>query len=363
MYTGDRQKKNMSEQQYLQELSDFIDSNPDPRELKRAMSVMMWIKGVPASEIQKMLNVSATFISQFKMKFIENGVEGLKLRHQGSKAYLSRTQRQEIINYLDTLEYLSLQEFREYIEDKYDVRFKSNQSYYTLLDEAKISWKKTQKKNPKKNDELVKTKKKEIETILEENSSEIEAGRLVVYMIDECHLLWGDVCGYVWGKKNKRIEVPMTNQRERQTYFGALNYQTKEFFVQEYEAGNSKNTVLFVKYLQNLNKGARILIFWDGASYHKYGEMREYLGGVNQGLEKSKWLIICELFAPNAPEQNPVEDIWLQGKRFLREHWYLCKSFPLIKKLFMLVTHCQTFDFPKLYMYGFFAKKPELILT
>ena len=70
----------------------------------------------------------------------------------------------------------------------------------------------------------------------------------------------------------------MTNQRERQTYFGALNYQTKKFFVQEYEAGNSKNTVLFVKYLQNLNKGARILIFWDGASYHKYAEMREYLG-------------------------------------------------------------------------------------
>jgi len=51
--------------------------------------------------------------------------------------------------------YLSLQEFREYIEDKYDVRFKSNQiksnsSYYTLIDEAKISWKKTQKKKPKK---------------------------------------------------------------------------------------------------------------------------------------------------------------------------------------------------------------------
>ncbi len=107
-------------------------------------------------------------------------------------------------------------------------------------------------------------------------------------MIDECHLLWGDVCGYVWGKRNKRIEVPMTNQRERQTYFGAINYQTKEFFVREYEAGNSKNTVLFVKYLQSLNKEARILIFWDGASYHKYGEMRDYLNQVNQNLKKSE---------------------------------------------------------------------------
>ncbi|MEG4111362.1 MULTISPECIES: IS630 family transposase [unclassified Microcoleus] len=353
----------MSEQHYLQELSDFIDGNPDPIELKRALAVRMWIEGVTGSEIKKILNVSATFISQSKMKFIKNGVEELKLRYQGSKAYLSPAQRLEIVNYLNTQEYLSLQEFQIYIEDKYDVRFKSNQSYYTLLDEAKVSWKKTQKSNPKKNDELVKTKKIEIEKVLAENRLEIEAGRLVVYMIDECHLLWGDVCGYVWGKKNKRIEVPMTNQRERQTYFGALNYQTKKFFVQEYEAGNSKNTVLFVKYLQNLNKGARILIFWDGASYHKYAEMREYLGEVNQGLEKSEWLITCELFAPNAPEQNPVEDIWLQGKKFLREHWYLCKSFPLIKKLFMLVTHCQIFDFSKLYMYDFFVENPELIPT
>ncbi|WP_445301521.1 IS630 family transposase [Microcoleus sp. MOSTC5] len=135
-------------------------------------------------------------------------------------------------------------------------------------------------------------------------------------MIDECHLLWGDVCGYVWGKTQIRVEVPMTNQRERQTYFGALNYQTKQFFVQEYEAGNSANTVLFVKYLQSLNKGARILIFWDGASYHKYGEMRDYLGLVNQDLEKSEWSIRCELFAPNAPEQNPVEDIWLVWQKF-----------------------------------------------
>ena len=127
---------------------------------------------------------------------------------------------------------------------------------------------------------------KKIERILEENRADIEAGRLVVYMIDEYHLLWGDVCGYVWGKTHKRIEVPMTNQRERQTYFGAINYQTKEFFVREYEAGNSKNTVVFVKYLQSLNKGARILIFWDGASYDIYGEMRDYLGPVNQDARK-----------------------------------------------------------------------------
>ena len=74
---------------------------------------------------------------------------------------------------------------------------------------------------------MVETKKIEIEKLLAENREEIEAGKLVVYMINEGHLLSGDVCGYVWGKTKIRIEVPMTNQRQRQTYFGALNYQTK----------------------------------------------------------------------------------------------------------------------------------------
>lgn len=133
---------------------------------------------------------------------------------------------------------------------------------------------------------MVEIKKIERERILAGNREKIEAGKLGVYMIDECYLRWGDVCGYVWGKTKVRIEVPMINQRQRQTYFGALNYQTKEFFVQEYEAGNSKNTVSFVKKLQNLNKGAKILIFWDGASYHKYGEMRDYLCLVNQDARK-----------------------------------------------------------------------------
>ena len=110
----------------------------------------MWIEGVPCSEIQKILNVSATFVSQVKIKFLQEGVKEFKLKYKGSKVYLSQEQRREIINYLVAQEYLSLQELREYIGDKYDIRFKSNQSYYTLLDEAKISWKKTQKKNPKK---------------------------------------------------------------------------------------------------------------------------------------------------------------------------------------------------------------------
>ncbi len=75
--------------------------------------------------------------------------------------------------------------------------FASNQSYYTLFDRAKISCHKSQKQN-KKNDKLVETHKIEINRIIEGNREDIDTGKLVVYVIYECHLLWGDVCGYVW---------------------------------------------------------------------------------------------------------------------------------------------------------------------
>jgi hypothetical protein len=56
------------------------------------------------------------------------------------------------------------------------------------------------------------------------------------------------------------------------------------------------------------------------------------------------------VYLVSAAEQNPVENIWLPGKRFLREHWYLCKSFSLIKKILMVVTYCQISYFSQLNM-------------
>ncbi len=77
------------------------------------------------------------------------------------------------------------------------------------------------------------------------------AGQLVVFFVDECHLLGDDVCGYVWGKTDIRIEIPIKNKKDRQTYFGALDYQTKDFIVREYPAGNSSSNIDFIKYLKN----------------------------------------------------------------------------------------------------------------
>ena len=93
-------------------------------------------------------------------------------------------------------------------------------------------------------------------------------------------------------------------------------------------------------------------IFWDDASYHNYQDFREYLMLINQEKPEEKWLINCLTFAPNIPEQNPVEDIWLQTKNLISQFYHLCSSFKIVKWLFKFFADGQIFDFPKLFQYG-----------
>jgi len=80
--------------------------------------------------------------------------------------------------------------------------------------------------------------------------------------LDECHLLWGDVEGYVWGKRRERIEVNVVNEREKQTYFGALDYQTKKFFLKDYPTADSCKTINFLNELRKKCRGKKMIIIW-----------------------------------------------------------------------------------------------------
>ena len=166
-------------------------------------------------------------------------------------------------------------------------------------------------------------------------------------MQDECHQLWGDCCGYVWGKKGTRLTVPMTNFRERQTWYGALNCYTGEFILKPYESGNTRSTVSFVESLYRTAPEAQHVIIWDGASHHRSDEFRKYLAEKNDGLSKDEYKITCLFFAPNAPEQNSVEDVWLRGKTEVRRCFSKIKSFDDAKDIFERFLEDTRFFFKK----------------
>jgi len=80
-----------------QELEDFIQGNPDAREVKRALAVKWSLSGIPYRQIRKLLSVSLGFISKWNKIFSTRGVNGLKIAYKGKPSYLSQSDKEEII--------------------------------------------------------------------------------------------------------------------------------------------------------------------------------------------------------------------------------------------------------------------------
>lgn len=340
----------------LQELQDFISNTRDVREWKRAEAVKLRLRGFSYREIEERLEVSTSFIAQTQRKFLIYGIRGLKLGYRGSKGYLTSEQKIEIMSWLNQPKNRNLSELERHLIETYDVLFKSPQSYYQILNEGHLTWQKANRENPKKKPELIAQRNQEIAKILEKVRPEIEAGLLVVYALDECHLQGDDICNYLWGNSQEREIVLVSNERDRQTYYGALNLLNQEFIVSPYSAGNGENTVKFIEELKKRNPQKKLLLIWDGASYHRGEIMQELLIRDNFGKEPEDWSITCCLFAPYAPEENPVESVWLQVKSFIRRFHYICNSFSIVKKIFQFFFKFQLFNRPNLKKYDAFAQ-------
>ncbi len=162
----------------------------------------------------------------------------------------------------------------------------------------------------------------------------------------------------VWGKRTTAIPVPMTNERQRQTSYGALNLLTHAVHLQASPAGDGENRVASIRWCQSLYPGKKLLFLWDGASYHRSAELQAFLARANAGLPEEPWRVTCVLFAPNAPEQNPAEDLWLKGKGHLRRNFATNKTFAHVKQCFSAFLRSLSFDSAK---FSWYWPAPQLI--
>jgi putative transposase len=143
----------------IAQLESFIKSDIDARELKRAIAVRMALSGKLYYEISKILGVSEFFVGDWKNIFKTQGIEEIKLGYKGSQGYLTERQTDVVVEWLKNKHSGNLDELVTYVEQEFGVIYKSKQSYYELFAGANISWKKTQKVNPKSDKELVKKKR------------------------------------------------------------------------------------------------------------------------------------------------------------------------------------------------------------
>jgi transposase len=169
-------------------------------------------------------------------------------------------------------------------------------------------------------------------------------------LVDECHLLWGDVCGYGWGKTCERLTAQVINAKDRQSYFGALNGKTGHLLVQPAHKADSATRVAFLNQLRQHYLHKQVWVIWDNASYHCSQLVKDYLKEVNGQLPQQHWPLTLIGLATNAPEQNPIEQVWLDGKTKLRKQAGL-NTFAQVKKYFVESIADNTYNYEKFKWY------------
>lgn len=84
----------------METLETFIQSNPRPQELKRALAVQMSEKGYSYRQIQDVLQMSLGFISSSNQRYEAQGVAGLRVKYWGTQGYLSSEDKAQVLLWL-----------------------------------------------------------------------------------------------------------------------------------------------------------------------------------------------------------------------------------------------------------------------
>ena len=146
----------------MQDLDEIINEARDAREVKRAVSVKMGIHGFRPEQICQVLNVSLQYVSKWKGLYEGGGGAVLRLGYRGSERYLGEVERHLIGQWIGDQETVSVEAVRDYVEEHYGVVYRSKQSYYELLEAGGMSYHRSEKDNPKRDEAQVLERREEI---------------------------------------------------------------------------------------------------------------------------------------------------------------------------------------------------------
>ena len=113
-----------------------------------------------------MLNVSPLYVSKWKGPYEAEGAAALRLGHRGSDGDLQKEARHEILQWIEGQETVSVEAVRDDVEVRYGVVYQSKQSDYDLWEAGGMSYHRSEKGNPKRDEAQVLTQREEIKKVL-----------------------------------------------------------------------------------------------------------------------------------------------------------------------------------------------------
>jgi transposase len=130
----------------------------------------------------------------------------------------------------------------------------------------------------------------------------------VLVYLDEAHLHQDADLGYGWSRRGERFWIHSTSPglSAKRSFYGLYLYNEGQVRLWPYPRANGEHTIDVLQRLRAEVPDRKLIVLWDGASYHRAGSVRQAATALNIEL----------LALPGySPDFMPVEALW----RWLRE--------------------------------------------
>lgn len=326
-------------------LSKYVKSCPIETVRLRAHALLMRNQRLSLEAISNLVFRSKRAITRWLIEFDKIRLASIFSGHIDNEnaSKLTRIQKMVIKRVLGRppdkygvpREFWDVPKLKNYIQAEFGVVYESDISYHFLLKFSGLSFKYPDKTSPRRNEEFIKSKikeiKKEIQPLLKDNN-------WVVLATDEVRVQLEAEIRRAWLVRGKKTKIKTERSESNQNYIGFLDQKTFKCQVFETKRGNQVEIIRVLKQLVKQYPTKRVCIIWDNAKWHKGKLLRHQLGTGNK-LEQLHLIN----FPPYAPETNPIEHVWKYAKDKISNR--STSNFEEIKYQFTTITNFKTFNY------------------
>jgi len=298
----------------IEALKNLISHNDSSsREVKRAQAIIMIDKEKDIAEISELTNFGRSQIFALRKQYLLAGLTAIQdKRKKSPNELLTKRQRTEVIKALQSqtpkdydydCQYWTTGILADWIKRQYDVQYKSKTSFYLIFRQAKFTYHKPGRVYEKRDEQEVQEWRKRTKPVVEKALKE---SNTVVLVEDEMSLSAATTIQKIWLPQGEYPKIEVSSRKESRSIYGFLNIQTKREHAFKTKWQNMYITCNVLKKLRQVYPTERILLIWDQGPWHRGSKAQQFIKADNN--------IKTIYFPRGAPEENPQEHIWKNGR-------------------------------------------------
>ncbi len=291
-----------------------MDITKKSGEVRRAQAVLMCARSIPTETIVLATGLSKSRIFGLYTAYVKGGSDVFVDKRQGKpKELLTKKQRDEIITTVGKKtpkqlgfgsDFWTTGLLGAWIEQTYDVKYKSKTSLYVVFRKASFSYHKPERTYHERNEGEIQAWRKANKTKIEQHFKDPHT---ILLTADEMILTTKTTTQKVWLPQGETVRVEVANSSvERRQVYGFLNVKTGKEHAFKTLKQNMVVTADILKGVRVLYPKQKIVLLWDNAGWHRGSVVQEYI--------KEDGNIEVIHFPKYAPEENPQEHVWKRGR-------------------------------------------------